>query len=113
MSKIKYDEKLDAGEREGCILKNKSTFSQILTIVIVALVGIVLTVFIAFLARSNNTDIFDFSKLNLANFVPVILIGGFITCVTVGIVVLCVSRNIFLKIRDYFLENKSNGGKKE
>lgn len=94
-------------------MKNKSTFSQILTIVIVALIGIVLTLLVAFLAGSSDTQIFDLSELNMENFIPIVLIGGFITCVTVGIVVLFASKNIFLKIRDYFLEDKKDGGKKE
>ena len=40
------------------------------------------------------------------------LIGGFITCVAVGIVVLFASRNVFLKVRDYFLKDKEDGGNK-
>lgn len=94
-------------------MKNKSTFSQLLTIVIVALIGFLLTLLIAFWVGSSDAQIFDLRDLNWANVVPVILIGGFITCVTVGIVVLIVSKNVFLKIRDYFLEDKSDGGKKE
>lgn len=94
-------------------MKNKSTFSQILTIVIITLIGIVLTLLVAFWAGSSDAQIFNLSELNWANVLPVILIGGFITCITVGIVVLFVSKNVFLKIRDYFLEDKTDGGKKE
>lgn len=93
-------------------MKKRSTFSQILTIVLVALIGIVLTLAIAFLAGSKDAVIFDITNLNLVNFVTVILIGGFITCVAVGIVVLFASRNVFLKVRDYFLKDKEDGGNK-
>lgn len=93
-------------------MKTKSTFALILTVIIVALVGIVLTVLIAFLAGSMDTQLFDLKNLNLANFIPVIIIGGFITAITVGFVLLFASKSIFMKIRDYFLEDKKNGGNK-
>ena len=92
-------------------MKGKSTFAQLLTIIIVALIGIILTLIIAFWVGSSDAQIFDLRNLNWANVVPVILIGGFITCVTVGIVVMIVSKNVFMKIRDYFLEDKTDGGK--
>ena len=93
-------------------MKNKSTFSKLLTIVIVALIGFVLTMVTAILVGSADTLIFDLREINWGNAIPVILIGGFITCVAVGITVLVVAKNIFLKIRDYFLEDKIDGGKK-
>jgi len=47
--------------------------------------------------------------------IPIIIIGGFISCVVVGIIVLVVSKNIFFKAKDeiknYFSEN-NDGGKK-
>ena len=92
-------------------MKGKSTFAQLLTIIIVALIGIILTLIIAFWVGSSDAQIFDLRNLNWANVVPVILIGGFITCVSVGIVVMIVSKNVFMKIRDYFLEDKTDGGK--
>lgn len=93
-------------------MKNGSTFSKILIAVIVALVGIVLTVLIALLLGSSDTLIFDLSDINLANFIPVILIGMFITCAIVGLIILFASKDIFKKIKDYFLEDKIDGGKK-
>ena len=91
-------------------MKKKSTFTMILTVFIVALVGIVLTMLAAFMAGSIDIQLFDFENLNLANFIPVIIIGGFLTAITVGFVILFASKNIFTKIRDYFLEDKKNGG---
>lgn len=91
-------------------MKNSSTFALILTVAIVALVGIVLTILVAFLAGNMDVQLFDFENLNLANFVPVIIIGGFLTAITVGFVILFASKSIFMKIRDYFLEDKKNGG---
>ena len=91
-------------------MKKRSTFAMILTVVIVALVCIVLTILAAFIAGSVDMQLFDFENLNLANFIPVIIIGGFITTITVGFVILFASKSIFMKIRDYFLEDKKNGG---
>lgn len=91
-------------------MKKRSTFAMVLTVVIVALIGIVLTILAAFVAGSVDMQLFDFENLNLANFIPVIIIGGFITTVTVGFVILFASKSIFMKIRDYFLEDKKNGG---
>lgn len=91
-------------------MKKNSTFAVILTVVIVVLVGIVLTVFAAFMAGSVDVQLFDFENLNLANFIPALIIGGFLTTVTVGFVILFASKRIFMKIRDYFLEDKKNGG---
>lgn len=91
-------------------MKKRSTFAMILTVVIVALVSIVLTILAAFMAGSIDMQLFDFKNLNLANFVLVIIIGGFVTAITVGFVILFAFKNIFTKIRDYFLEDKKNGG---
>lgn len=93
-------------------MKKKSAFSQLLTVVMVALIGFVVTMVIAFWVGSADTQIFDLREINWGNAIPVILIGGFATCVAVGIAVLVVSKNIFLKVRDYFLEDKIDGGKK-
>lgn len=92
-------------------MKKRSTFAMILTVVIVALVGIVLTVLVAFMAGSMDVQLFDFENINLANFIPVIIIGGFLTAITVGFVILFASKSVFMKIWDYFLEDKKNGGK--
>lgn len=91
-------------------MKKRSTFAMILAVVIVALIGIVLTILVAFMAGSMDVQLFDFKNLNLANFIPVIIIGGFLTAITVGFIVLFASKSIFMKIRDYFLEDKKNGG---
>ena len=86
-------------------MKKKSIFSLIMTVVIVALVCITLTVVIALAVGNTESDIFDFSELNWSNVLPVIIIGGFISCVIVGIFVLFVSRDIFIKVRDVIFEN--------
>ncbi len=89
-------------------MKKKSVFSQILLLVILSVVCIVLTVGIAIFAGSFNAEIFDLKNLNFANMIPVLILGGFISCVVVGITVLFVARAIFLKVKDYLTEN--NGG---
>lgn len=96
-------------------MKNKSIFSQIIILIIVAVLCILLTATMALLAGSANVDIFDFSNLNISNMIPVMIVGGFISCVVIGIIVLIVSKNVFFKAKDeiknYFSE-KDDGGKK-
>ncbi len=94
-------------------MKKKSVFSQIIFLIILALICVVLTVGIAFLVGSANTTFFDFSNLNLANMLPVLLLGGFLSCVVIGIAVLFISRSVFYKAKEYFIETNDNGGKEK
>ena len=80
-------------------------------LVIVLVICIVLTVGIAFLLGSSSTDLFDFKNLNLSNVIPVLVIGGFITCVAVGIIVLFVAKETFLKVKKHLYDD--NGGDKK
>lgn len=92
-------------------MKNKSVFSQIMLLVILFVVCVVLTIVVAFFAGSFKTDFFDFSNLNFSNMIPFLIIGGFISCVVVGVTIIFVSRSIFFKIKDYLSDN--NGGDKK
>ena len=83
-------------------------------LIILSLVCVILTVGIALFVGSCNTTLFDFQNLNFANMIPVLILGGFISCVIVGITVLFVARSVFLKVKDYFSEtNENNGGNKK
>ena len=92
-------------------LKNKSFFSQIILLIILSVICVILTVGIAIFVGSYNTTLFDFKNLNFANMIPVLILGGFISCVVIGITVLFVARSVFLKIKDYLSDN--NGGDKK
>ncbi len=91
-------------------MKNKSFFSQIMLLVILSVICVVLTVGIALLVGSSNTTLFDFKNLNFSNMIPTLIIGGFVSCVVVGITVLFVARSVFLKVKDYLSDN---GGDKK
>ena len=91
-------------------LKSKSFFSQIILLIILSVICVTLTVGIALLVGSSNTTLFDFENLNFSNMIPVLIIGGFISCVVVGITVLFVARSIFYKLKNYLLSNDKNGG---
>ena len=83
-------------------------------LIILSLVCLIFTVGIALFVGSCNTTLFDFQNLNFANMIPVLILGGFISCVVVGITVLFVARSVFLKVKDYFIEtNENNGGNKK
>ena len=92
-------------------MKNKSLFSQIITLIILAVVCLLFTVTIAVLVGALNTDLFDFKNLNFSNMIPVLIIGGFISCVFVGICFLFVARTAFFKAKDYLEKNQKNNEK--
>ncbi len=91
-------------------MKNKSLFSQIITVIIVGVVCLLITLGIALLAGAVNAELFDFRNLNFSNMIPVLLIGGFISCVIIGICVLFIGKTAFFKIQDYLKENNKNNG---
>ena len=80
-------------------------------LVILSVICIVLTVGVALFVGSYNTTLFDFENLNFTNMIPVLIFGGFISCVVVGITVLFVARSVFLKVKDYLSDN--DGGDKK
>ncbi len=94
-------------------MKNKSIFSKIILLVILSLVCVLLTFVIALFAGSYETAIIDFRNLNFANMIPVLVIGGIISCMVIGIAVLIISRSVFLKVRDHLVEINNEGESKK
>lgn len=94
-------------------MKNKSLFAQIIALIIIVIVCILFTFTIALLAGSLNAELFDFKNLNFSNMIPVLIIGGFMSCVIVGICFLFIARTAFFKVKDYLEENHKNNKKGE
>lgn len=98
-------------------MKEKSTFTRVIILIIIGVLCIALTGTAALLAGLADKTVINISELNFANVIPVLLIGGFISCVIIGIAVLFVSRSVFLKlkgeIKEHFSEEKDDGGKKQ
>ena len=94
-------------------MKNKSLFMQIITLIIIGVCCILLTVAIAFLAGSLNVELFDFKNLNFANMIPVLIIGGFVSCVLVGICFLFIARTAFFKAKDFLNDHSTKNEKGE
>lgn len=94
-------------------MKNKSLFTQIIFIVLLAAVCLIATVGLSLLAGTLDADIFDLTKLNFSNVILVLFIGGFISCVAVGIGILFVTRTLWIKTKDYFKESDKKGEKKK
>lgn len=90
-------------------MKNKTIFAKIMTVITIALICVVLTIVLAFLLGTSNTEFFDFSKLNISNMIPVFIIGGFISCIVIGMSVIVLAKDVFIKIKDDFFK-KDNGG---
>lgn len=89
-------------------LKNKSLFSQTIALIILSVVCVILTVGIALFVGSYKTTFFNFENLNFANMLPVLIIGGFVSCVVIGIAVLFMSRSIFIKVKNYLSDDGGN-----
>lgn len=92
-------------------MKDNSFFPHIMLLVILSVICIALTAGAAIFAGFSDTVLFDFENLNLANMLPVLIFGGFISCVIVGITTLFAAKSIFSKVREYLSDNK--GGNKE
>lgn len=93
-------------------MKNKSFFSQIILLFVVAVICIVVTISIALLLGSFGENIFNIADLNIANMIPVLVVGGFISCVIIALVVMFMAKGALAKAKEYFIETKEDGGKK-
>ena len=91
-------------------MKNKSLFSQIIFVIIIAIICLMVTFGLSLLAGSLNVDLFSFRNLNFLNMIPMLLICGFISCIIVGILILFVIRSVWVKAKDYFNENNKEKG---
>ena len=97
-------------------MKNKSVFSYVLLLIIIAAFGIAVTVGLAFFIGALDKSVIDFGNLNLSNVITVLVIGGFVTCVAIGITALFTAKTMFFKVKDFLTEqneNNKNGGKKK
>ncbi len=95
-------------------MKNKSLFPKIILVIIVTIVCILSTVGISLLAGAIEKTIFDFSNINFANMIPVLLIGLFVSCVIIGIMILFIGKDAIVQVYDYYKKtNNSNGGKNQ
>ena len=98
----------------GGNLKDKSFFSRIILLIVLSLICFTITIALTFFAGSYDGALFSFENLNIANMIPVLLLSGFVSCVVIGITLLFIFRAAFIKLKDYFLENKNtNGGNKK
>ena len=91
-------------------MKEKSLFSKIILLIVLAVICLLITVSIALLFGAIDSTLIDFKNLNFANMIPVLLIGVFLSCVIVGLAVMFVARTAFFKVKDYLKENNQNNG---
>ena len=85
-------------------MKKKSIFTKAIIVICAAMICLIITLSIAFLFGSVNADLFDFSNLNISNMLPIILIGGFISCFIVGILIILLAKDVFMKAKNYLFE---------
>lgn len=92
-------------------MKKDSLFTKIIILFIVLFVCVAFTLTTAWLIGGMDKNIFDLLNLNLYNAVPVLILGGIISCFVVGIGVLFLSRNVLIKLKKFFIEE--DGGDKK
>lgn len=91
-------------------MKKQSVFSQIIFLIILAMVCLMLTVGVTLLVGIQSETMFDWKNINLANMIPVLLACVFISCVVMGIAALFVARTAFFKVKDYVEKSNNNKG---
>ncbi|MBE6713619.1 MAG: hypothetical protein E7580_08970 [Ruminococcaceae bacterium] len=90
-------------------MNKNSLFTKAVLIILLTLCCFGLTVALALLFGSVETNLLDFRNLNFANVFPVLIIGGGLSCVVIGIAILYFARSAFFKAKDYFKENENKG----
>lgn len=86
-------------------MKKKSLFNLLIIMVIVAFVGLRLTITLAVIMGGNATNIFDISAMNLFNVGIVLLIGLISLCLILAVFLLIFAKIGFENIVD-FIKNK-------
>lgn len=86
-------------------MKKKSLFNLLIIMVIVAFVGIGLTITLAVIMGGNATNIFDISAMNLFNVGIVLLIGLISLCLILAVFLLIFAKIGFENIVN-FIKNK-------
>ena len=86
-------------------MKKKSLFNLLIIMVIVAFVGLGLTINLAVILGGNATNIFDISAMNLFNVGIVLLIGLISLCLILAVFLLIFAKIGFENIVD-FIKNK-------
>ena len=86
-------------------MKKKSLFNLLIIMVIVAFLGLGLTITLAVIMVGNATNIFDISAMNLFNVGIVLLIGLISLCLILAVFLLIFAKIGFENIVD-FIKNK-------
>lgn len=88
--------------------KQGSVFAKAVILLVVAAICVIVTLTAALLIGSVDMNLFDLSRLNLANTAFVLIIGGIISVLVIGIAVLFLSREVFNITKKYIF--KDDGG---
>ena len=82
-------------------------------LVIVSVICISVTVGVAVFLGTLKGTILDFGSLNFSNVITALIIGGFISCVIVGIISLFAAKSMFTMVRDYLSEKNESEEKRK
>jgi energy-coupling factor transporter transmembrane protein EcfT len=70
-----------------------------------------LTLALAFFAGSIEKPLFDFRNINLGNMIPVLIIGGLVSCMIISICFLLLSKSFSEKLKELWDKNNSKSQK--
>ncbi len=93
-------------------MKDKSLFTRVLLLAAVFFICLAMTVGITLIFGAIDVTLFDFSKLNFSNMIPVFIVGLFISFIIVFFVFMFVGRTAFTKFIDYINNDKTEEKKK-
>lgn len=94
-------------------MKKMSVFRSLLLLALVVFLCLLITTGAALLAGAVRDDLFDFGNLNFSNVIPVLIVGGILSCFIIGIACLFLGRTIFFKVKDYLSETENKDRRNE
>ena len=82
-------------------MKKENLWTKMIILVLVVFFCLFMTLALAFLAGSIEESLFDFKNLNFGNMIPVLIIGGLMSCMILSICFLLFSKSFSHKIREF------------
>ncbi len=89
-------------------MKKENLWTKMIVLVLVIFFCLFMTLALAFLAGSVEEPLFDFGNLNFSNMIPVLIIGGLMSCMILSVCFLLFSKSFSGKIREFLAKDSDN-----
>lgn len=86
-------------------LKKENLWTKMILLVLIIFLCLFLTLALAFLAGSIEKPLFDLRNLNIGNMIPVLILGGLMSCMVLSICFLLFSKSFSVKIKELWEQN--------